>query len=109
MGTRRVTLLRPGGSGHRDGALARLQDRVDQAVLHRGVRGEDLVALDVVADCLDRLAGVLGDHLLEHTGKDVEQVSRDIDRDKILTADAAVEYGLIDAILESRKGSLTPA
>jgi ATP-dependent Clp protease protease subunit len=36
-------------------------------------------------------------------------VSRDIDRDKILTAEGAVEYGLIDAILESRKGTLTPA
>jgi ATP-dependent Clp protease protease subunit len=47
--------------------------------------------------------------IAEHTGKSAEQVSHDIERDKILTADAAVEYGLIDAILESRKGSLTPA
>ena len=35
------------------------------------------------------------------------EVSRDIERDKILTAEQAVEYGLIDAVLESRKG--TPA
>jgi ATP-dependent Clp protease protease subunit len=47
--------------------------------------------------------------IAEHSGKSVEQVSRDIDRDKILTAEAAVEYGLIDAILESRKGTLAPA
>jgi ATP-dependent Clp protease protease subunit len=45
----------------------------------------------------------------DHTGKPVEEVSHDIERDKILTADAAVEYGLIDAILESRKGSLPVA
>ena len=45
--------------------------------------------------------------IAEHTGKDQDDVSRDIERDKILTADAAVEYGLIDAILESRKA--TPA
>jgi ATP-dependent Clp protease protease subunit len=43
----------------------------------------------------------------EATGKDPEQVSRDIDRDKILTAEAAVEYGIVDAILESRKATLS--
>ena len=41
--------------------------------------------------------------IAEHTGKTPEEVSRDIERDKILTADAALEYGLIDSILESRK------
>jgi ATP-dependent Clp protease protease subunit len=44
--------------------------------------------------------------IAEHTGKTPEQVSRDIERDKILTAEGAVEYGLIDAVLESLK---TPA
>ena len=39
----------------------------------------------------------------EHSGRDVEQVSKDIERDKILTAAQAVEYGLIDSVLDSRK------
>ncbi len=39
----------------------------------------------------------------DHSGRDIEQVSRDIERDKILTAEGAVEYGLIDAVLESLK------
>ncbi len=43
----------------------------------------------------------------DHSGKTVEEVSHDIERDKILTAEGAVEYGLIDAVLESLKG--TPA
>jgi ATP-dependent Clp protease protease subunit len=47
--------------------------------------------------------------IAEHTGKSQDEVSRDIERDKILTAEAAVEYGLIDAILESRKASLPVA
>ena len=38
-----------------------------------------------------------------HTGKTVEQVSKDIERDKFLTAQEALEYGLIDQVLESRK------
>src|SRR3954470_15299289 len=39
------------------GALQRLEDRVDQAVLHRRLRGQDLVPLDVRVDLLRRLAG----------------------------------------------------
>ena len=39
------------------------------------------------------------------SGKDIDQVSRDIERDKIMTAEQAVEYGLIDAVIESRKGA----
>jgi ATP-dependent Clp protease, protease subunit len=41
----------------------------------------------------------------DHSGKTIEEVSHDIERDKILTAEAAVEYGLIDAVLESRKAT----
>ena len=41
----------------------------------------------------------------DHSGRDIEQVSRDIERDKILTAEQAVEYGLIDAVIESRKSA----
>ena len=43
----------------------------------------------------------------DHSGRSIEQVSHDIERDKILTAEQAVEYGLIDTVLESLKG--TPA
>ena len=41
--------------------------------------------------------------LAKHTGRDENQVSKDIDRDKILTAEEALEYGLIDQVLASRK------
>jgi ATP-dependent Clp protease, protease subunit len=39
----------------------------------------------------------------DHSGRSIEEVSRDIERDKILTAEQAVEYGLIDSVLDSRK------
>ncbi|MET0997213.1 MAG: ATP-dependent Clp protease proteolytic subunit [Marmoricola sp.] len=41
--------------------------------------------------------------MAQHSGKTPEEVNLDIERDKILTSDAALEYGLIDSILESRK------
>ena len=49
---------------------------------------------------------VLLELIADHTGRPIEEVSRDIERDKILTAAQAVDYGLIDSVLESLK---TPA
>ena len=40
--------------------------------------------------------------MAEHTGKSLEQVSQDTDRDNFLSAEAAVEYGLVDSVFEQR-------
>ena len=40
--------------------------------------------------------------LAHHTGQPVEKIENDTDRDNFLSADAAVEYGLIDKVLNSR-------
>jgi ATP-dependent Clp protease protease subunit len=45
--------------------------------------------------------------LVRHTGRSPEQVSEDIERDKILDARGALDYGLADAIVPSRKSSRT--
>ena len=39
----------------------------------------------------------------KHTGRTPEQIAKDIERDKILTADMAKEYGIIDQVIASRK------
>ena len=59
--------------------------------------------IQIVADEIDRMRVWLEDTISKHSGKPVEQVRRDIERDKILTAPQAAEYGLIDQVLESRK------
>ena len=59
--------------------------------------------IEIQANEILRMREQLEQMIADHSGKSVEEVSRDIERDKILTADAAVEYGLIDSILESRK------
>ncbi len=41
-----------------------------------------------------------------HTGQPLEKVARDTDRDFILTAEDAVEYGVVDEVITSRK--ITP-
>ena len=47
----------------------------------------------------------LEETLAKHSKQTVEQVSRDIERDKTLSAQEAVEYGLIDQVLSSRKNA----
>jgi ATP-dependent Clp protease protease subunit len=44
--------------------------------------------------------------LASHTGKPIEQIDRDTDRDNFLTADEAVSYGLIDKVLQTRASGL---
>ena len=63
--------------------------------------------IEIQANEILRMRELLEKMISDHSGKSIEQVSRDIERDKILTAEGAVEYGLIDAVLESLKG--TPA
>jgi len=40
--------------------------------------------------------------LARHTGKPIEQIARDTDRDNFLTADQAREYGIVDKVLQKR-------
>jgi ATP-dependent Clp protease, protease subunit len=44
--------------------------------------------------------------LASHTGKPIDQIDRDTDRDNFLTAEEAVSYGLIDKVLQSRASGL---
>lgn len=44
----------------------------------------------------------LNNMLASHTGQSLERIERDTDRDNFLSADAAVEYGLVDKVLQSR-------
>ncbi len=63
--------------------------------------------IEIQANEILRMRELLEKLISDHTGKSPEEVNADIERDKILTSASAVEYGLIDAILESLKG--TPA
>jgi ATP-dependent Clp protease protease subunit len=45
----------------------------------------------------------------KHTRKSQEQVHEDMERDRFFKADEAIEYGLIDRVLQSRAGAPTPA
>ena len=46
--------------------------------------------------------------LAHHSGRDVEEVAKDIERDRYMTAEEARDYGLIDEIILPRRGILAP-
>ncbi len=59
--------------------------------------------LEIQAREILRIRSLMESMLSESTGQPVEKVSRDIERDKYLTAEQAVEYGIVDDILTSLK------
>jgi len=61
--------------------------------------------IEIQAREIMRLREWLETTLSKHSKRSVEEVNRDIDRDKILTAAEALEYGLIDQVLTSRKNA----
>jgi ATP-dependent Clp protease, protease subunit len=61
--------------------------------------------IDIHAREVLKLRQRLNDIMAKHTGQTVERVERDSDRDNFMDAEAAVEYGLIDTVLDKRMGS----
>lgn len=59
--------------------------------------------IEIQANEAMRMREWLEDTIAMHSNVDVEQVRNDIERDKILTAPQALEYGLVDQVLPSRK------
>jgi ATP-dependent Clp protease protease subunit len=59
--------------------------------------------LEIQAKEISRIRKLLESTLAKHTGRTEEQVRHDIERDKILTAAEAKDYGIVDEIIQSRK------
>jgi len=59
--------------------------------------------LEIQANEILRMRGLLEEILANHTGQTVEQVKLDIERDRILTAPQAKDYGIVDAVITTRK------
>ncbi|HEX6674468.1 MAG TPA: ATP-dependent Clp endopeptidase proteolytic subunit ClpP [Actinomycetes bacterium] len=67
-----------------------------------GAEGQS-VDIEIQAREILRMRRMLDEILATHTGQSVDKVSRDTDRDFIMTAEEAKAYGLIDDIIESRR------
>ena len=73
-----------------------------EIMIHQPLGGAEGQAADIIiqAKHMERTADTLYRILAKHTGKKVEQVKRDCDRDNSMTPQEALAYGLIDKIIE---------
>jgi ATP-dependent Clp protease, protease subunit len=74
-------------------------------LLHQPSGGAEGVAVDIEIQAKEmvRSRELMNEIIARHTGQALERVSKDTDRDFILTAEQAVEYGAIDEVISSRK------
>ena len=69
---------------------------------HGGAQGQ-AVDIEIQAKEITRYRKLLEQLIASHTGQPLEKVAKDTDRDYILTADEALEYGVVDEVITSRK------
>jgi ATP-dependent Clp protease protease subunit len=69
---------------------------------HGGAEGQ-AVDIEIQAKEITRYRKLLEELIALHTGQPLEKVAKDTDRDFILTADEAVEYGVVDEVISTRK------
>ncbi|MGV9253896.1 ATP-dependent Clp protease proteolytic subunit [Streptomyces sp. NPDC003697] len=73
---------------------------------HSGGERGQISDLEIQAREIQRVRKLVETILARHSGRPVEQIEQDIERDKILTAEQAAEYGLVDHVLTTRKNVL---
>ena len=79
-------------------------------LLHQpyGGAGGQAADIEIQAKEIMRLRELLDRILAHHTGQSMEKVSKDTDRDFIMSADEAKEYGLLDEVIVSRELAQVP-
>jgi ATP-dependent Clp protease protease subunit len=82
-----------------------------KVMIHQGSAGYRGTPVDIEIQAREVLATTrrMGEIIAHHTDKPLEQVMGDIDRDRFMTPEEALDYGLIDRILPPRAANLVPA
>jgi ATP-dependent Clp protease protease subunit len=95
-----AVLLAAGTKGRR-ACLPNARVLIHQPALE-GVYGQ-VSDLEIQAAEVQRMRNLMEETLARHTGKSAAEIKRDVERDKILTAEQAKEYGIVDEVFPYRK------
>lgn len=95
-----AAILLAGGAPGKRMALEHSRILIHQPYSEGGGQASDI---EIQAREILRMRGLLETMLAKHSKRTPDEIGQDIERDKILTAAEAVEYGLIDQVLASRK------
>ena len=94
-----AVLLAAGTKGKRY-CLPNSRVLIHQPLMH-GLGGQ-AIEIDIHAKDIMRMKARLNQILADHTGQSMEKIDRDTDRDYILQAPEALEYGLVDQVIAKR-------
>ena len=95
-----AAVLLAGGAPGKRYALEHARILIHQPYSEGGGQGSDI---EIQAKEILRMRTLLEEMLARHSKKSQADIAKDIERDKILTSAEAVEYGLIDQVLATRK------
>ncbi|ETK31305.1 ATP-dependent Clp protease proteolytic subunit [Microbispora corallina] len=95
-----AAVLLAGGTPGKRFALPNARVLIHQPYTEGGGQGSDI---EIQAREILRMRSLLEEIVAKHSGKSPDDVRRDIERDKILSASEAKAYGLVDDIIPSRK------
>ena len=96
MAASAAAVILAGGAAGKRFALANSRVLIHQP--HGGAEGQQ-VDIEIRAREISYLRRRMEEVLAEHTGQPIERIARDTDRDYIMSAQEAVEYGMVDHIL----------
>ena len=99
-----AAIILAGGAKGKRYALEHSRILIHQPSSEGGGQASDI---EIQAREIMRMRELLESMLSKHTIRTPQEIAQDIERDKILTAAEAVEYGLIDQVLASRKAKPT--
>ena len=73
-----------------------------RVMIHQPLAGYEGTATDLQIHALEvkRMKRRLNEILIKHSGRSLDEIEKDTDRDKFMEADEAVKYGLVDRVLE---------
>ena len=63
----------------------------------------EVTEIQIAAEHILKTRKLINEILAEHSGQDIETIDRDTERDNFMTAQQAVDYGLIDGIMKNKK------
>lgn len=94
--------LLAGGTKGKRIALPNAEIMIHQPAIHgNGINGQ-VTDIKIVSDQFQKSKQRLNRILAENTGKTIEEICRDTERDNFMTATEALQYGVIDQVIEKR-------
>ncbi len=98
-----AAFLLAGGAHGKRMALANSEIMIHQPAIHgNGIQGQ-ASDIRIMSDHIQKSKRRLNRILAENTGRTIEEIERDTDRDNYMSADEALEYGLIDSVIKKRQ------